>query len=386
MQLEQMLDWTDGTESMKLDLINKTKNYNDIVIFGAGIGGMETYNFLKECGYDFKIKAFSDNNEKKIGTLYCGLQVISPQIISEEYQKALILVSSTAFDVISAQLIRQGIEKEDVYYFQPAGISLSNMSDVSFVKEHLEELESVYNMLADDKSKRIYVGMLNYRMSKKQIYLQKLSNDIDLEENQYFDKELLQNYDLGNCFIDAGAYIGDTLDSFIRHFEDWKGDYYCLEASDHIFKRLVNNVEKKRDNNIQIHFLKYAVWNEQGELFFDTRTYGNGGGSRISQKGEKVQCDSLDNLQVTKIKKCISFIKMDIEGAEKNAIEGAKEIIKKYNPILAVCIYHKPEDLYELPLLIKRIMGTHYKFYIRQYRYGQSETVLYAMPENRRIM
>ena len=76
---------------------------------------------------------------------------------------------------------------------------------------------------------------------------------------------------------------------------------------------------------------------------------------------------------------------MDIEGAERNGLIGARKIIQRNNPILAICIYHKPEDFFDIPLLIQMIKPDEYDFYIRQYRYGQSETVLYAMPKSRKI-
>ena len=75
---------------------------------------------------------------------------------------------------------------------------------------------------------------------------------------------------------------------------------------------------------------------------------------------------------------------MDIEGAETRALTGAREIIRRDKPVLTVCIYHKPEDVFEIPLLIEDIIKDEYRFYVRQYRYGLSETVLYAMPECRR--
>ena len=75
---------------------------------------------------------------------------------------------------------------------------------------------------------------------------------------------------------------------------------------------------------------------------------------------------------------------MDIEGAEKKALLGARETIKKYKPLLVVCIYHRQEDFFEIPFTIKKIIEDEYRFYIRQYRYGQSETVLYAMPKSRK--
>lgn len=75
---------------------------------------------------------------------------------------------------------------------------------------------------------------------------------------------------------------------------------------------------------------------------------------------------------------------MDIEGAEKEALLGAEEMIKRNKSVLTICIYHKREDFFEIPLLIEEMVKHEYAFYIRQYRYGQSETVLYALPESRK--
>lgn len=70
---------------------------------------------------------------------------------------------------------------------------------------------------------------------------------------------------------------------------------------------------------------------------------------------------------------------MDIEGAEYEALEGSKEILKRYSPKLAICLYHKPEDIYKLPLLIHE-MNPNYKFYIRHYSDYRTDTLLYAIP------
>lgn len=70
---------------------------------------------------------------------------------------------------------------------------------------------------------------------------------------------------------------------------------------------------------------------------------------------------------------------MDIEGAEHKALLGSRQIIQRDKPVLAICIYHKPEDFFDIPLLIEEILPKTYEYYIRQYRYGQSETVLYAV-------
>ncbi len=73
-----------------------------------------------------------------------------------------------------------------------------------------------------------------------------------------------------------------------------------------------------------------------------------------------------------------SFIKMDIEGAELEALKGAKNIIQKYAPKLAVCVYHKPEDMEEIPQLLLEY-NPNYRFYLRHYSLTMNETVLYAL-------
>jgi hypothetical protein len=74
----------------------------------------------------------------------------------------------------------------------------------------------------------------------------------------------------------------------------------------------------------------------------------------------------------------ITFIKMDIEGSEPQALSGAEEIIKKQKPKLAICVYHKPEHLWEIPLYLKKIVPE-YKIYIRHHTPLEYETVCYAV-------
>ena len=78
--------------------------------------------------------------------------------------------------------------------------------------------------------------------------------------------------------------------------------------------------------------------------------------------------------------KQIDLIKMDIEGAELSALSGSRKIIKKFMPVLAICIYHKPEDYFEIPMLIKKLCPN-YKIYIRQYELSDTETICYAIGE-----
>ena len=102
---------------------------------------------------------------------------------------------------------------------------------------------------------------------------------------------------------------------------------------------------------------------------------GNEMSGHIAEDGNTIcEVDALDNV----IHEPVGLIKMDIEGAEYDALLGAKQLIKKYKPTLAVCIYHKRDDYFKILKLIHRL-NSDYKFYIRQYSLTDNETILYAV-------
>lgn len=376
-KLQDLLEWTDGTEEYEKNFLDKISLFEDIIIFGAGIGGQQTYYFLKKKGYEKKIRAFTDNNLDKIGKIYIDYPVISPNDIIN-FDTALIVICSTAYDIILQQVINLGIKKTNIYYFQPAGLNLSVNSDMNFIRDNIDEFEYIYQLLADEKSKEIFKCLLNYRISKRIYWLDEMKDLIDDENNQYFDQDILKQYIFDEGFVDVGAYIGDTVEQFFKFFPNWEGNYYCIEADKKNYKRLNEWVEAIDKKIIRFNC---AVWDHEGELRFDSTSFAGSVGSKVSSEGELVKCHSIDYLLKNER---IDFLKMDIEGAEKKALLGAKEVINKNNPILAICIYHKQEDYFKIPLVIQQISNKKYDFYIRQYRYGISETVLYAMPTSRK--
>ena len=381
MRLRDILDWNDKTREYIDEMLAKAAKYRQIVIFGAGIGGKQTFELLEQHGMSDRVMAFSDNSAEKQGNDYCGKPILRAEDACRDYSAALILISSTAFDTIKSQLMQLGAREEDIFFFQPAGISLQENQDKTFIEEHLAKFERVYELLADEESRSIYSSLLNYRITKDIKWLDTMRPMILEETDQYFDKRLLNHYDFDGAFVDAGAYTGDTLESFRRNFPDWRGKYYCIEAGRESYKILCDAV-RRTDDKIEVIPINKAVWDCEGELYFDTENYNNGAGSRVSDSGERVLCCSIDGISVRGGE--IGFIKMDIEGAEKKALLGAKNTIVKCKPILTVCIYHKPEDFFDIPLVLEEMVSGEYEYYVRQYRYGQSETVLYALPKSRK--
>lgn len=184
---------------------------------------------------------------------------------------------------------------------------------------------------------------------------------------QYFDifepcdKEVL---------VDAGAYNGDSINDFLTWVGKKEYKVYAIEP-------LEDMCEEIRNKNIpNVEVINCAAWNRKEILFFGTNARGSG---VKENHGNTLWGEMIDEIVVDDK---VSFIKMDIEGAELKALEGAKETIKKYSPKLAICIYHKYEDIYEIGNYILNL-NPNYIFYIRHYTTCKWETVLYAVERRR---
>lgn len=188
-----------------------------------------------------------------------------------------------------------------------------------------------------------------------------------LSHLQYFDLHQLEDRKgPKEVFVDGGCFDGNSSLDFYK----WRpgGYVYAWEPDAENRKECKKILEK---NGVEYELIPKGLWSEEKELKFEM----DGSSSRISEStGVLIQVDSIDRV----INEPVTYIKMDIEGAEYQGILGAKEMISKYKPRLAICVYHKPEDIWELPLLIHQI-NPEYVFYLRHYSFGDVETVLYAL-------
>lgn len=170
-------------------------------------------------------------------------------------------------------------------------------------------------------------------------------------------------------FIDAGAYDGGTILDFVQ----WTGGkyqkIYAMEPLHDMYCRIKEMCEQKHVDHIDIR--EIAAWNKEEKLYFTEELTG----SRVEEEG-RIVVNGGDIDSIAKEDR-VTYIKMDIEGSELKALEGAKKTIQRNRPKLAVCLYHKFEDIVELPAYILELVPE-YKFYIRHYCSDVCETVLYA--------
>lgn len=233
--------------------------------------------------------------------------------------------------------------------------------------ETLNKIEELKNLLEDEESKKV----LETRIKVYETGNTELLKDIEIDNDEYFDKDVIK---LSNdeYFIDLGAYIGDTIENFIYHVDGNYKKIVAFEPDNENMLSLNSYIIENDIDNVVVY--KLATWNKKEKIRF----YENG--SLISQaynKGNSItNADTLDNVLLDIAP--TTFIKINVEGAEYKTIEGAEKIIKKYKPKLAICVYHGAKDVYEIPLLIKKLVPE-YKLYLRHYSESLLDTVLYAV-------
>ena len=218
-------------------------------------------------------------------------------------------------------------------FFKYSGLALK---EIEFLRESKEDIEKnrdkyqwVYDRLEDEMSKCVLDRLLNFRFSSDLNYMIGFEH---APEEQYFEDFL--DLKPGEVFVDAGGYDGKTALEFIKRCPDYK--------SIHFFEPDPNNVVLARNNlskHHNIYFYTMGLAETKKTLRFIS---GEGSASKVSEAGDiEIRMDAIDNL----IEEPISMIKMDIEGAEGIALEGTRAHILKDHLKLAICCYHKFDDL-----------------------------------------
>lgn len=219
---------------------------------------------------------------------------------------------------------------------------------VDMMKNHLDDFEWLYHNLADYRSKKILVEIVNYWIT---FNIDSLHNLTERVFPEYYDSDIiLQNPQ--EVFVDCGAFTGDSIQGFIDYFGQYR-KIYGYEMMPETMQKMRNNLSQYEN----IEYMQKGVGSENTTMFVE----GENAGAHISEKGSiEVPIVSLDS----DIDEQVTMIKMDIEGAEQDALKGAKRHIIEEKPRLLVCTYHKPADLFEIPRLIDS-MRNDYKFYLR---------------------
>ena len=239
-------------------------------------------------------------------------------------------------------------------------------SNVNEIYENFQDYEYLYQILEDNKSKEVLINILAHRLLRYDYYL---LSAFCAGERQYFDPSFML-YKSNGVFVDCGALNGATTLEYSRHVPDFKCAY-VYEPMPQMYEICVKNLAVFDSSRIVVR--KAAVSDCNGKTYFDPFIEGS---SHISEAGSiEVPTIRLDD----DILESVDFIKMDIEGAEQVAIDGAQKHIREDRPVLAISVYHLPADLRLIPLMLIR-MCPNYKFYLRHHMPNTNETIFYGIP------
>ena len=354
-------------ENNILGLIETLKNTSKpIICFPAGTVAKGIHNTLQR--YGVTISLFGDNNVSKIGTSIYGKDVVSFSQITKEYSDAYILVSSKLYkDEIITQFKAAGFDDSQLIFKIFSYFELITTS--SFYKEMTTQennLNTLINLLSDEFSRETLLTKLQFMYDFDSSNLEKVVS----KNTMYFDEDIIKIKD-DEVFVDGGSFTGDTFEAFLEKTKNWS-HYYAFEPDSDNFITLNENVSLY--NNVTA--IQKGLWSNSDTLYFNSQ---DGGSSIVSDTSNCTT--SIDVVSIDEYFKemAVSFIKLDVEGSERETLEGAVETIKKHKPILAVCIYHKPMDIIELPLFMHSLCPDS-KMYIRHYGIDGTDTVCYLIP------
>jgi len=350
-----------------------------VVLFGAGNLGRKALDCLRSAGVE--PLAFADNGQSRWGTEVEGVPVMSPKNAAEQYgESALFIVTIWSlghfYPETRAKLEELGctrVTSTAALRWKFAERMLPDFcQDLPHkLYEQRAEVLRAAELWGDELSRREYLNHVRWRALGDLGALGK-----PVEEESYFLDSLYQIKD-GEVFVDCGAYTGDTAEQVVKRNPRF-GKIVAIEADPANFQRMKEWMGTL-DTRVaaKIEALKIAVGAERGELRFQT---GGGEGSKLATDGDVVvECVPIDELTVDAPP---TFIKMDIEGAEMDALAGARRVIQEHRPILSICVYHKQADLWRIPLLIHSL-AEDYRFYLRAHDVDGWQLVCYAVPEER---
>ncbi len=333
-----------------------------VAIYGMGNGADKLFDIFDKKGIGVSAVFASDDFVR--GHSFRGFKVKTyAQLCKELGDFVIVPAFASRLPDIIERMDRFDAEKEVRFPELPV-IGCEPM-DMEYITANMESIEKVYDMLHDDFSKKVFADLINFRISGKLCYLRNIMTD----RREIFTAMGVTGEEV---FADLGAYDGDTLLVFCEIAGGFK-HAVAVEPDRRNFRKLSKYAEGREN----ITLVNKAVSSHTQVLRFNDKA---GRNSAFDEEGRaEVFADAPDNIFLETGHTDISFVKMDVEGAEADALMGMKSTIRNNKPKLCICAYHRREDLWELPLLIKEL-NDGYKIYLRKHLYYPGwETAFYCV-------
>jgi FkbM family methyltransferase len=371
-ELFELVEYYSSNENLTNKLIDnflKEAENKKVCIFGAGLVGKGMAYSLENEGIN--VDFFCDNDMDKVGKTYTyySIPCFSYEKLKLLKGETVVLVcAGKAFDIIKQ------LEADNIHYYLSIEFKFKNRNfwNKNNISDFRNKIIESYNLFEDEFSKKVFLKFLSSWFDGDLFTFKEICSP-----DQYFMKEIKPLGD-HETFIDIGSFEGDTIDVFLNTVNKNFNKIYAFELNKESFEKLTEYVNKlPLEVSSKIELNNIGISQNHESLYYDSC----GASSSILSDVKDIKNNLIEtNLAPLDdvIEDNVTLIKMDIEGSELSALKGAKKIIQKQKPKLAICIYHKPSDLWEIPLYIKEL-NPDYRLFLRHHTQLEYETVCYAV-------
>ena len=335
-----------------------------VVMYGMGNGADKILAVCEQ--KNVKVSDFFASDGFVRGHLFHGKRVLSWGEIKEKYgaENVIVLLSfGTSREDVLENIER--IANEAELYAPDVPAFGDGVFDFDFFVAHKEELEQAYALLSDEESRRVFENVICFKLTGKIGYLQNAQSDMEQAMCELVCPEHLKTA------ADLGAYNGDTVRELLAAANGSIKRVYAMEPDARNFKKLQLYAES--EIGAEVVPIHAGAWSKAETLRFDASGNRNASfGANRSEvlsdrpvKWKEIEALPLDDVLQGE---AVDYIKYDVEGAEHEAILGSRNSIRAHLPTLLVSLYHRNEDLYDLPLLLKEEFPTYDGYYLRRRR------------------
>ena len=333
-----------------------------VFIYGMGDGALKIMSVFER--YGIPLAGFFASDEFVRGHTFQGHLVHTLSQIETLIDDFVIVLAFAAGYQSLYDRINE-IAKRHILLAPDVPVAGETLFTYKYCQKNAEKIQSVYDMLADEKSRQTYADVINFKISGKIEYLNRCTSP---KEEIYGRIIYLGENEI---FADLGAYNGDTAAEFMSACNNNFRHLYAFEPNPKNFRKLTKNLPESD----KITLFNAAAGRESGTVKISAN---EGRMSRAGGSGKTVEIPIVPLDEA--VPESVTVLKLDVEGGEREAIMGARRHIEKGAKILC-SLYHRSEDMFDLPLLIKSI-NPELKFYIRHQLYIPAwETNLYAVRE-----
>lgn len=327
------------------------KETRPIFLYGTGNGADKILDVCEM--FSIPVEGVFASSDFVRSRTFRGMPVQSIDMICEKYGADIVVLLAFGTTLSSVAENIKAIAKNHTLFIPEVPLYGKELFTYEYYLENLEKIESVYELFADERSKQIYEDMIGFRLSGEPKLL------ANAEPMALSYAELLTNKDVFLA-VDCGAYKGDSTKMMVDTLRPW--NIVAIEPDPKTFLKLSAYAENESRSTVTC--VNAAVGKEDITAFF-MASASRGSGKEGLSKSAKMQSVAVRSVDSILEGEVIDLLKLDVEGDEMEALLGASETIRCSLPNLAVSVYHRTGDIFELTLKVKEMLPD-FQLYLRR--------------------